>query len=158
MRFQGISRISITRNLTRRRIQISRRQMSAIVPQIRPLSEAEEPVTKKLRLDDELLTPRAKSKLKDDSAIEQDGEVVLEESKVVVKVRKRQKKKEPPLPEACSPADVLYREIRNLLGGDVVDNVTKAGNAFKAPYSHGDEFVVKIEMLGSGGKSLLFVS
>ena len=131
--------------------------MSAVIPQVRPLSEleAEEPVSKKLRAaDDELLMPRAKSKLRDDAAIGQDGEVVLEESKVVAKSRKRHKKKEPPLPEACSPPDVLYREIRDLLGGDVVDNVTKAGNAFKAPYSHGDEIVVKIEVLGSGGKSL----
>lgn len=70
------------------------------------------------------------------------------------KVQKRKKKrKDPPLPEYCSPSDVLYREIRNLLGENVVDEITEAGNAFKSPYSHGEEIVVKIETIGSGGQS-----
>src|SRR6266511_3833966 len=159
MRFPAIPRNFIARLFTRRQIQGHRRQMSGVVPQVRPLSElgSEEPVSKKLRLNDEPLTLRAKCMPEDDLVIGQDGEVVLEESKVVAKGRKKQKKNEPPLPEASSPADVLYREIRNLLGEDVVDDVTKAGNAFKAPFSHGDELVVKIELLASGGKSLVFV-
>ncbi|KAF8959827.1 S-adenosyl-L-methionine-dependent methyltransferase [Flammula alnicola] len=70
------------------------------------------------------------------------------------KLRKKKKRKDPPLPEPCSAADVLYKEIRNLLGGDVVDAVTEAGGAFQSPFSYGHEAVLKIETIGSGGSGI----
>ncbi|KAF9475342.1 S-adenosyl-L-methionine-dependent methyltransferase [Pholiota conissans] len=70
------------------------------------------------------------------------------------KLKKRKKRKDPPLPEPCSAADVLYQEIRELLGGDVVDSVTEAGGAFQSPFSYQEEVTVKIESFGSGGSGL----
>ena len=47
-------------------------------------------------------------------------------------------------------ADVLYQEIRSILGGGVVDGVTS--EAFKSPYSRGDEVEVTIDRMTAGGK------
>jgi len=67
---------------------------------------------------------------------------------------KKSKKKDPPLLEHRSTADVLYQEIRTLLGGEaVVDCVTEGGGAFKSPHSFGEETVVKVDLFGSGGAS-----
>lgn len=67
--------------------------------------------------------------------------------------KSKKKRKDPPLPEPCSAADVLYQEIRTLLGEGVVDRITEDGGAFKSPYSYGEEIVVKVEVFGSGGAS-----
>ena len=90
----------------------------------------------------------------EDDAIMDEGGVIQEDvsTKKIQANSKKKKKKDPPLPEPCSPAEVLYREIRKLVGEDVVDDVTKSGRAFSAPYQHGERVVVKIEMLGSGGE------
>ena len=56
------------------------------------------------------------------------------------------------MPELCSAADVLYQEIRLILGGDVVDAVTSEGGAFKSPYSRGDEVEVTIDRMTASGK------
>ncbi|KAF9042104.1 S-adenosyl-L-methionine-dependent methyltransferase [Panaeolus papilionaceus] len=68
--------------------------------------------------------------------------------------KKDKKKKDPPLPEPCSPSDVLYQEIRELLGADVVDAVTAGGEAFKSPFEKGEEVEVDIEFIGSGGSGV----
>jgi len=140
--------------------------MSTSVPQVRALSELEHemegPAQKKPRLDNDVShTPvGAESTPAEDAAmdVEPPTEEILDEASlnqkptgISKKKNKQKKKKEPPLPEPCSPGDVLYREIRELLGEDAVDEVTAAGNAFKAPFEKGDEVVVKILMIGSGG-------
>ncbi|KAF8168557.1 S-adenosyl-L-methionine-dependent methyltransferase [Crassisporium funariophilum] len=66
------------------------------------------------------------------------------------KSTRKKRRRVAPLPEACSPADVLQQEIRALIGGEEVDAVTKAGKAFEAPYTSGDEVVVTIDSIGSG--------
>ena len=66
--------------------------------------------------------------------------------------KKNKKRRELPLPELCSAADVLYEEIRSLLGGGVVDGVTSEGGAFKSPYSQGDEVELTIDRMTAGGK------
>jgi len=126
--------------------------MSVLLPQTRPLSdtEAEGPAFKKQRI--EISTP------------EQDASTVVEENPLeivislesvqnsgVQKPKKKKKRKDPPLPEPCSGADVLYQEIRELVGGDVVDKVTQAGSAFQSPFTFGEEVEVKIEMISSNG-------
>ena len=67
-------------------------------------------------------------------------------------MKKNKKRREPPLPELCSAPDVLYQEIRSILGGGIVDGVTSEGGAFKSPYSRGDEVEVTIDRMTAGGK------
>ena len=121
--------------------------MSTSVPRVRPVldGESNSPASKKARLDDDN-TERGRGA--------EDDTLGIKAKKPSMNAKKKKKRKDPPLPESCSPGDVLYREIRKLLGEDVVDDVTKSGNAFNAPYAHGEEAVVKIEMLGSGGESV----
>ena len=116
-------------------------------------SEADEPAHKKPRLDD-----RGKeANIQVDSAME---DPIASTSQQTTKTnglekrlkKKNKKRKEIPLPELCSAADVLYQEIRSILGGDVVDGVTREGGAFKSPYSRGDEVEVTIDRMTAGGK------
>ena len=69
------------------------------------------------------------------------------------KAKISKKRKDPPRPEPCSAADVLYQEIRTLFGEGAVDRITLEGGAFKLPYSYGEEIMVKIEIFGPGGAS-----
>ena len=120
--------------------------MSTSIPQVRPVLDCESysPVAKKARLDDgNSATGRG-----------EEEDAVIIKAKTPMNAKKKKKRKDPPLPESCSPGDVLYREIRKLLGEDAVNDVTNSGNAFNAPYLHGEEAVVKVEMLGSGGESV----
>ncbi|KAF8870594.1 S-adenosyl-L-methionine-dependent methyltransferase [Gymnopilus junonius] len=135
---------------------------AAAIPQSRPLSdsEVEGPVLKKPRLDKEILVEE-KAATPDalETVLKEDSEVVvpLEDAQPrhgKVAKHKKKKRKEPPLPEPCSAADVLYQEIRALLGEDVVDEVTKSGGAFQPPFEYGEELVVKIENIGSGGSGI----
>uniref|UniRef100_A0A8H8CR86 TRAM domain-containing protein n=1 Tax=Psilocybe cubensis TaxID=181762 RepID=A0A8H8CR86_PSICU len=126
--------------------------MSTTIPHSRPLSdsEAEGPALKKQRLDIEIETEAVEPTTKKPEEI-----VISLESVQRNRAPKRKKKrKEPPLPEACSPADVLYQEIRSLLGGDVVDSITEAGGAFQSPYEYGEEVEVKVETISSGGTGI----
>ena len=127
--------------------------MSTSVPQIRPLTEGgrEIPVSKKARFNGGETMEPEDDVMKDESVVIQEGGPTRGVS--TKRPQKRKKRKDPPLPEACSPADVLYKEIRKLLGEDVVDGVTESGKAFSSPCPHGEELEVKIEMIGSGGES-----
>lgn len=135
--------------------------VSPSIPQTRPLSDSdvEGPVLKKQRLDAEV--EELDAEVLENSPIDAEGQdgagetvISLEsaQNRAPKHKKKNKKKKDPPLPEPCSPADVLYQEIRELLGGDVVDRVTEAGGAFKSPYEFGEEVEVKVVTLGSGGK------
>jgi len=143
------------------RIKTVKNAMSTSVPQIRPLIEGglESPVPKKARLN-EVETMGVEDDVTQDEVIviQEDGSTRGVSSKRPQTNAKRKKRRDPPLPEACSPADVLYKEIRKLLGEDVVDGVTKSGKAFSSPCPHGEELEVKIEMLGSGGESVGYIN
>ena len=67
--------------------------------------------------------------------------------------RFKKKNKKVPLLDLNSVADVLYQEIRLILGADVVDAVTSDGGAFKWPYLRGDKVEVTIDRMSAGGKS-----
>ena len=71
------------------------------------------------------------------------------------KKKQNKKRKEPPLPELCSAADILYQEICLILGGDVVDEISSEGSAFKLPYSWGDEIEVTIDRISAGGELMV---
>ena len=109
----------------------------------------DEPAHKKLRLDDH-------DKEADiDSAMEEPIASTSQPPKnngLEKRSKKNKKRREPPLPELCSAPDVLYQEIRSILGGEVVDEVTLKGGAFSSPYSRGDEVEVTIDRMSAGGK------
>ncbi|KAJ3508547.1 hypothetical protein NLJ89_g5697 [Agrocybe chaxingu] len=141
--------------------------MANTLPQIRPLpgSVVEGPVLKRPRLDTDVIPTRVEVEAPAKEDTPRDGDEVMQEvveeaklnsagGKKGTKSKKTKKKKDPPLPDPCSAADVLYREIRELLGEETVDRVTDSGNAFKAPYTVGEEVVVKIERIGSGGSGI----
>ncbi|KDR70049.1 hypothetical protein GALMADRAFT_145087 [Galerina marginata CBS 339.88] len=132
--------------------------MSTSIPQIRPISDAEAdgPLLKKPRLESGILSEQETAR-EASPKNEMGTEIVVSlESAQNSKVfkHKKKKRKEPPLPDPCSPADVLYQEIRTLLGEDTVDAVTQAGGAFQSPYEFGDEVEVKIETIGAGGSGI----
>lgn len=131
------------------RLNTFKNTMSTSVPQVRPLTDAgtESPVPKKARLDEGGM---ARQIAVGGDAMK-DGDAVVQQKKLKTNAKKK-RRREPPLPEPCSPADVLYREIRELLGEDVVADVTKAEKAFSPPYSRGEQVEVKIETPGSGGE------
>lgn len=146
-------------------IRLPARQMSTSIPQIRALghSDGQEPALKKQRIEiveedisADVESPADKENLGDAAVASVSlSEVEAGTGKLpnAQKMKKRKKRKDPPLPDPCSAADVQYREIRELLGGDVVDSVTEAGNAFTSPFGYRDEVTVTIESLGSGGTS-----
>lgn len=128
--------------------------MATTIPHSRPLSdlEVEGPALKKQRLDVEKSEVEVKAV---EQTTEKPEEIVISLESAQrnrAPKHKKKKRKEPPLPELCSPADVLYQEIRWLLGGDVVDSITEAGGAFQSPYEYGEEVEVKVEATSSGGE------
>ena len=131
--------------------------LKSSIPQTRPLpeSEVDEPAHKKLRLDD-------RGKVADtDGGMEEPIVSTSQPTKNngleqrLKKKKQNKKRKEPPLPELCSAADVLYQEIRSILGGDVVDEIASEGGAFKSPYSWGDEIEVTIDRISAGGELMV---
>lgn len=126
--------------------------LKSSLSQTRVLSESEvdEPAHKKLRLDDHGKEVNIDSSMGDPMASTSQP---TKNNGVEKRTKKKNKKRrELPLPELCSAPDVLYHEIRSMLGGDVVDAVTSEGGAFKSPYSRGDEVEVTIDRMTAGGK------
>jgi tRNA (uracil-5-)-methyltransferase len=122
------------------------------LPQTRDLSESEvdEPAHKKPRLDDHGKEVNIDSAMED--PIASTSQPTKNNGSEKRSKKKNKKRKEVPLPELCSAADVLYQEIRSILGGDVVDAVTSEGGAFKSPYLRGDAVEVTIDRMSAGGK------
>lgn len=121
------------------------------IPQTRDSSESgvDEPAHKKLRLDNH---DKDIESAMEDPIASTSHPTKNNGSEKKLKKKKSRKRREPPLPELCSAADVLYQEIRSILGGDVVDGVTAEGNAFQSPFSRGDEVEVTIDRMSAGGK------
>ena len=125
---------------------------SPSIPQIRSVTElgVEGPAFKKQRLEANNESDTRAIEVEEEIAVRMDSS----SANSISKPRKSKKKrKDPPLPEPCSAADVLYQEIRTLLGEGAVDRITQDGGAFKSPYSYGEEIVVEIQVSGSGGAS-----
>ena len=123
-------------------------------PQTRVLleSDVDEPVHKKPRLDDDDHGNEANIDIAMEVPIASTSQPTKNNGSEKRLKKKNKKRKEVPLPELCSAADVLYQEIRLMLGGDVVDAVTSEGGAFKSPYSRGDEVEVTVDRMSAGGK------
>ncbi|KAJ7272515.1 tRNA methyltransferase, partial [Mycena rebaudengoi] len=73
--------------------------------------------------------------------------------KMTKKMTKRQKRKPGALPEPCSPEDVLWREIRDVLGAECVDTAFADGTDMDAPIALG-EMELEVVALCSTGSAL----
>ena len=145
----------------------ARRKMAQVVPQTRPLSEVEpDPggfltsVEKKPRLgvdvgrsEDQPVastsTVAATASTKQKSA---DGG---KQSKKKASKRKKQKHL---LPEPYSNEDVLWRDVRGLLGAEAVDGIIKEGREWDSPFQYGEEVEVEVTAISSTGMHLRIYS
>jgi tRNA (uracil-5-)-methyltransferase len=137
--------------------------MAEVVPQTRPLSEVEvDPgeistsVEKKPRLDIEMdrseeqavaSTSTAASKQKPANGEKQPRK----------KASKKKKQKHLP-PEPYSNDDVLWRDVRDLLGVGVADGIIEEGKEWESPFQHGEEVEVEVSAISSTGTPLLHLS
>lgn len=147
----------------------ARRKMARVVPQTRPLSEVEldpsgSPTSaeKKQRLDvDSEEQPVAlTSTVAATSSAKQKSVNGGKQSKKKVSKRKNRKYA---LPEPYSHEDVLWRDVRGLLGAEVVDGIIEEGREWDTPFQSGEEVEVEVTAISSTGThiriySLLFTS
>lgn len=102
----------------------------------RPLSDVQDalaPAEKKARLDaNPNAVPTAKGKQHPDK-----------------KERKRRKRE---LPEPCSPDDVLWHDIVDLLGKRVVDAALEEGSEWDSPFAFREEVELEVAVLSSTGE------
>ena len=59
------------------------------------------------------------------------------------------------LPEPCSPEDVLWQEIKYVLGAETVEKAIESGVEFDSPFSPQEEVEVIVKSLSAGGGSLI---
>jgi tRNA (uracil-5-)-methyltransferase len=72
------------------------------------------------------------------------------------KVTKRQKSKPGALPKLCSPEDVLWREIRDVLGAECVDTAFADGTDMDAPIALGEMELEVVALCSTGACPMLF--
>ncbi|KAJ7714507.1 S-adenosyl-L-methionine-dependent methyltransferase [Mycena metata] len=68
--------------------------------------------------------------------------------------RKAKKAKKDALPEACTPDDILWREINVILGKDYVDQVLLEGQERHSPFKYHDEAEFEVVAMSSTGNGL----
>ncbi|KAJ3566703.1 hypothetical protein NP233_g6830 [Leucocoprinus birnbaumii] len=74
------------------------------------------------------------------------------------KSKRRSKYKKPTLPEPYSPEDVLWREIKSVLGAGVVETAIEEGIEFESPFSPQEEVEVVVKALSPGGEYFYRIS
>ncbi|KAF5346081.1 hypothetical protein D9756_010839 [Leucocoprinus leucothites] len=70
------------------------------------------------------------------------------------KSRRKSKLKKIELPEPCSPEDVLWQEIKLVLGADVVEKAIEEGVQLESPFSPQEEVEVVVKSLSPGGDAI----
>jgi len=128
--------------------------MAEVVPQTRPLSEVEvDPteiltsVEKKPRLDIE--TERSEEQaIASTSTVKQKPANAGKQPRQ--KVSKKKKNKQLP-PELYSHEDVLWRDVRDLLGVGVADGIIEEGKEWESPFQYGEEVEVEVLTISSTG-------
>lgn len=118
--------------------------------QVRPMpdSEVEVPEAKKVRLDirDDVATASATPST---SAAPINPTEKKREHK---KSKRKNKQKKPELAEPGSPEDLLWHEIKSVLGVDAVERATQEGVEYDSPFSFHQEVEVVVESLSPSGK------
>lgn len=132
--------------------------MSEVIPQTRSLSEVEvDPsgiptsAEKKPRLDVELKPSEEQPVASTSTAAKSSQPTVGKRSKKKGSKRKKQKRH---LPEPYSHEDVLWRDVRNLLGASIADGIIQEGNEWESPFQYGEELEVEVSAISSTGDGL----
>jgi len=131
--------------------------MAEVVPQTRPLSEVEvEPsevltsVGKKPRLDIDAERSEEQPVASTSTAKQKPANA---EKQSKQRAPKKKKKKQLP-PELYSHDDVLWRDVRDLLGAGVTDGIIEDRKEWESPFQYGEELEVQVSTISSTGASL----
>jgi len=133
--------------------------MAEVVPQARPLSDVDvDPI--------EVLTPVEKKPRLEIEVGRSEGQGVASTSTATTKPKpangekqsrkkasKKKKRKHLP-PEPYSHDDVLWRDVRDLLGAEVADGVIDEVKEWESPFQHGEEVEVEVSAISSTGTPL----
>ena len=131
-------------------------QMAQVVPKTRPLSEVEPDRSG-------LLTSVEKKPRLEVGVERSEGQPVASTSAVAAKQRsvnggnqskKKTSKRKKLLPEPYSRDDVLWRDVRDLLGAEVVDGTIEEGREWDSPFQYGEEVEVEVTAIASTGTHL----
>ncbi|KAL4069155.1 S-adenosyl-L-methionine-dependent methyltransferase [Scleroderma citrinum] len=68
--------------------------------------------------------------------------------------KQTRKKKRKPLPDPCSPEDVLWNDVVSLLGSESVDHKIAQGVEWDSPFGFREEMEVEVSKLSSSGDAL----
>jgi tRNA (uracil-5-)-methyltransferase len=71
--------------------------------------------------------------------------------KFAKKNAKKLKKQRQSLPENCSPEDVQWKDIVNLLGEEVVNGAIEEGTEFQSPFSYHEVLELEVKAICSNG-------
>ena len=135
------------------------RKMAQVVPQTRPLSEVEPDrsglltsVEKKPRL--EVGVERFEEQPVASTSTVAAEQKPVNGGKQSEKKGSKRKKRKHLLPEPYSQEDVLWRDVRDLLGADVVDGIIEEGREWESPFQFGEEVEVEVTAIASTGTHL----
>ena len=128
--------------------------MAEVVPQTRPLSEVEvDPseiltsIGKKPRL--EIEAERSEEQAVPSTSTAKQKPANTEKQSKQRATKKRKKKQLPP--EPYSHDDVLWRDVRDLLGAGVADGIIEDGKEWESPFQYGEEVEVEVSTISSTG-------
>jgi hypothetical protein len=139
----------------------TRREMAKVVPQTRPLSEADLDPNQVLKSAEKKPRLQVEHELSEQQTIaststraatkpeQETGETQVKKKKWM----KRKAKKRLP-PEPYSREDVLWKDVHDLLGADVADRIIEEGNEWESPFQHGEELRVEVSAISSTGAPL----
>ncbi|EEB91592.1 hypothetical protein MPER_10025, partial [Moniliophthora perniciosa FA553] len=78
----------------------------------------------------------------------------MKSKKFAKKNAKKLKKQRQSLPENCSPEDVQWKDIVNLLGVNVVDSAIEEGTEFQSPFAYHEVLELEVKAICSNGDGL----
>lgn len=114
-----------------------------------PASEVEAQVSKKPRLEIQESASFTSSYTAGETGAKQQSGADSKRSKRKLKHKKIK------LPEPCSPEDVLWQEIKYVLGAETVEKAIEGGVEFDSPFSPQEEVEVIVKSLSAGGESFI---
>jgi len=134
--------------------------MAEVVPQTRPLSEVDVvpsevliSVGKKPRLDIQVERSEEQAVVSTSTATTTKQKPANREKQSKKKASKKKKQKRLP-PEPYSQDDVLWRDVRDLLGSGVADGTIEEGKEWESPFQYGEEVEVEVLTISSTGTDL----
>ena len=131
--------------------------MTEVVPQTRPLSEVDvvptevlTSVGKKPRLDIQVERSEKQAVASTSTATTTKQKPANGEKQSKKKASKKKKQKRLP-PEPYSHDDVLWKDVRDLLGSGVADGIIEEGKEWESPFQYGEEVEVEVSAISSTG-------